>query len=210
LEPPTLRGEQILTPGAAYAFFVSTGVVALAEIGDKTQLLAIVLAAKFRRPLPIIAGIFFATMANHAAAGLLGSWVSLTLSPQTLRWVLGLSFIGMAFWTLVPDQLDKTASRLETWGVFSTTLVAFFLAEIGDKTQIATVALAAKYQQLLAVVAGTTLGMLLANVPAVYLGDRAASALPLRWVRLAAAAVFLAVGIATLAGAGARLGLPAG
>jgi putative Ca2+/H+ antiporter (TMEM165/GDT1 family) len=176
-------------------------------MGDKTQLLAIVLAAKFRRPVPIIAGILAATIANHAAAGLVGSWVSHALGVQTLRWLLGLSFIAMGFWTLVPDRLEQTDSRVEMWGVFGTTLVAFFLAEMGDKTQIATVALAAKYRQLLAVVSGTTLGMMLANVPAVYLGDRMASALPLRWVRLAAAAIFIAVGIATLFGAVGDLGL---
>ncbi len=140
------------------AFLVSTGIVALAEIGDKTQLLAFILAAKFRKPAPIIIGILIATLANHGFAGAVGAWVTTLLGPETLRWVLGVSFIGMAIWTLVPDKLDEDDAKLAQLGVFGTTLVAFFLAEMGDKTQIATIALAAQYQSLAMVVAGTTLG----------------------------------------------------
>ena len=145
------------------AFLISTGVVALAEIGDKTQLLALVLAAKYRKPLPIILGILVATLVNHALAGAAGAWISALVGPQAMRWILGLSFIAMAVWTLIPDTYDDdddnhaTTSKL---GVFGTTLVAFFLLEMGDKTQIATVALAAKFVSLVGVVAGTTLGML--------------------------------------------------
>ena len=188
------------------AFLVSTGIVALAEVGDKTQLLAFVLAARFRRPWPIILGILAATLANHAAAGALGTWITSLMSPLTLRWVLGLSFIGMAIWTLIPDKIDADAVPKSHQGVFVTTLVAFFLAEMGDKTQIATVALAAQYQALFAVVAGTTLGMLIANVPAVLLGDRIATRMPVKLVHGIAAAIFLGLGIATLAGAGEGLG----
>jgi putative Ca2+/H+ antiporter (TMEM165/GDT1 family) len=188
------------------AFLVSTSLVALAEIGDKTQLLAFVLAAKFRKPWPIVLGILVATLANHAFAGALGSWLSGLVGPQTLRWVLGLSFLAMALWTLIPDQLDEDAARLPRPGVFGATVVAFFLAEMGDKTQLATVALAAQYQALLAVVAGTTLGMMIANVPAVLLGERIAERMPVRPVHAVAAAIFAALGGATLLGAGARLG----
>ncbi|WKB53402.1 TMEM165/GDT1 family protein [Eleftheria terrae] len=188
------------------AFLVSTGVVALAEIGDKTQLLAFILAAKFRRPLPIVLGILAATLLNHAAAGALGAWITSMIGPGTLRWVLGLSFIAMALWTLVPDQFDEADARLARHGVFGTTFVAFFLAEMGDKTQIATIALSAQYQATAAVVAGTTLGMMLANVPAVYLGDRLAHRLPVRAVHAVAALIFAALGVATLLGAGAQLG----
>lgn len=188
------------------AFLVSTGVVALAEIGDKTQLLAFILAAKFRRPLPIVLGILVATLANHAFAGVLGSWITSLLGPETLRWVLGLSFIGMAIWTLIPDKFDESDAKLARFGVFGATLVAFFLAEMGDKTQIATVALAAQYLAFFSVVAGTTLGMMIANVPAVFLGDRIAYRMPIRLVHGIAAAIFLILGIATLLGAGERLG----
>ena len=188
------------------AFLVSTGIVALAEVGDKTQLLAFVLAARFRRPWPIILGILAATLANHAAAGALGTFITSLMSPLTLRWVLGLSFIAMAVWTLIPDKFDEDEARLPRLGVFGATLVAFFLAEMGDKTQIATVALAAQYQALFAVVAGTTLGMLIANVPAVLLGDRIATRMPVKLVHGIAAAIFLGLGIATLAGAGEGLG----
>ncbi len=150
------------------AFLVSTGVVALAEIGDKTQLLALVLAAKFRKPVPIILGILVATVVNHAVAGAAGAWISALVGPTAMRWILGLSFIAMAAWTLVPDKYDddEKTDAAPRFGVFVTTLIAFFLLEMGDKTQIATVALAAKYSSLVAVVAGTTLGMMLANVPA--------------------------------------------
>jgi len=188
------------------AFLVSTGIVALAEIGDKTQLLAFILAAKFRKPVPIIIGILIATLANHGFAGAVGAWVTTLLGPETLRWVLGVSFIGMAIWTLVPDKLDEDDAKLAQLGVFGTTLVAFFLAEMGDKTQIATIALAAQYQSLAMVVAGTTLGMMLANVPAVILGDRIANRIPVRLVHGIAAAIFAVLGVATLLGAGESLG----
>ena len=188
------------------AFLVSTGIVALAEIGDKTQLLAFLLAAKFRKPVPIIIGILIATLANHGFAGAVGAWVTTLLGPATLRWVLGVSFIGMAIWTLVPDKLDEDDAKLAQLGVFGTTLVAFFLAEMGDKTQIATIALAAQYQSLAMVVAGTTLGMMLANVPAVILGDRIANRIPVRLVHGIAAAIFAVLGVATLLGAGESLG----
>jgi putative Ca2+/H+ antiporter (TMEM165/GDT1 family) len=189
------------------AWLVSTGIVALAEIGDKTQLLAFLLAAKFRKPLPIVFGILAATLANHAFAAAIGTWVTGLLSPEVLRWVLGLSFLGMAAWTLIPDKFEEGDARLAKYGVFMTTLIAFFLAEMGDKTQVATVALAAQYNNFHAVVAGTTLGMMLANVPAVYLGDRIADRLPVRLVHGIAAAVFAILGVATLLGAGARFGL---
>ena len=188
------------------AFLISTGIVALAEIGDKTQLLAFVLAAKFRKPVPIVAGILVATIANHGFAGALGSWLTSFASPEVLRWVLGLSFLGMAAWTLIPDTFDEDAARLGGRGVFVTTLVAFFFAEMGDKTQIATVALAAQYRAFYSVVAGTTLGMMLANVPAVYLGERIAHRVPVKVVHVVAACLFAVLGIATLLGAGERLG----
>ena len=188
------------------AFLVSTGIVALAEIGDKTQLLAFILAAKFRKPVPIIIGILIATLANHGFAGAVGAWVTTLLGTETLRWVLGVSFIAMAIWTLVPDKLDEDDAKLAQLGVFGTTLVAFFLAEMGDKTQIATIALAAQYQSLAMVVAGTTLGMMLANVPAVILGDRIANRIPVRLVHGIAAAIFAVLGVATLLGAGESLG----
>ena len=188
------------------SFLISTGIVALAEIGDKTQLLAFILAAKFRRPWPIVLGILVATLANHAFAAAVGTWLTTLMGPQTLRWVLGLSFIAMAVWTLIPDKLDEDDAKLPRFGVFGATLIAFFLAEMGDKTQVATVALAAQYQMLVAVVAGTTLGMMIANVPAVLLGDRIAARMPVKLVHGIAAAIFLGLGIATLAGAGESLG----
>ncbi len=188
------------------AFLVATGIVALAEIGDKTQLLAFILAARFRKPLPIIAGILIATLANHSFAGALGAWLTALMTPQTLRWVLGISFLGMAVWTLIPDKFDESDSKATRFGVFGTTLVAFFLAEMGDKTQIATVALAAQYQSFFAVVAGTTLGMMIANAPAVLLGDRIAQRMPVRLVHAVAAAIFAILGVVTLAGGGARWG----
>jgi len=188
------------------AFLISTGIVALAEIGDKTQLLAFILAAKFRKPLPIIAGILVATIANHGFAGALGAWITSMVAPGTMRWVLGLSFIAMAVWTLIPDKMDDDEAGLARYGVFGTTLIAFFLAEMGDKTQVATVALAAQYQAFFLVVAGTTLGMMIANVPAVLLGDRIANRIPVRVVHAIAAAIFALLGIATLLGAGGSLG----
>ena len=185
------------------AFLVSTGVVALGEMGDKTQLLAIVLAALYRRPWPIVAGIFVATLANHALAGAIGGWVAQAMGPQVLRWVIGLSFLAMAVWMLVPDQIDDdlkpSAPRL---GVFGATVVAFFLAEMGDKTQIATVALAARYADVVSVVVGTTLGMMLANVPAVFLGERIARKVSMRWVHGISAAVFAVLGVLTLMNVG--------
>ena len=186
------------------AFLVSTGVVALAEIGDKTQLLALVLAAKFRKPSPIIFGILVATVVNHAVAGAAGAWISALVGPTAMRWILGLSFIAMAAWTLVPDKYDDDERKdaAPRFGVFVTTLIAFFLLEMGDKTQIATVALAARYSSLLAVVAGTTLGMMLANVPAVLLGEVAAKKLPMQVVHRIAAAIFLALGVSVLLGFG--------
>lgn len=189
------------------AFLVSTGIVALAEIGDKTQLLAFILAAKFRKPVPIIIGILVATLVNHGCAGAVGEWLTHLVSPQTLRWVLGVSFIAMAIWTLIPDKFEEDDAKLARMGVFGTTLVAFFLAEMGDKTQIATVALAAQYQNLAWVVAGTTIGMMIANVPAVLLGDRIAQSMPVRLVHGIAAAIFAVLGVATLLGAGESLGL---
>jgi len=183
------------------ALLVSTGVVAIAEIGDKTQLLALVLAARFRRPLPVVLGILVATLANHALAGLFGQFLGHLMTPEVLRWVVGPSFLLMAAWILVPDKHDDGASRpLDRYGPFIATTVAFFLVEIGDKTQIATVALAAKYQAMTAVVIGTTLGLMLANVPAVICGNMAAGRLPMAWVRGIAAALFAVLGAITLIG----------
>ena len=186
------------------ALLISTGVVALAEIGDKTQLLALVLAAKFRKPVPIILGILAATLVNHAMAGVAGAWISAAIGPVAMRWILGISFIAMAAWTLIPDKLDDDGDRDKAprFGVFGTTLVAFFLLEMGDKTQIATVALAAKYSSLVAVVAGTTLGMMLANVPAVLLGEVAAKKLPMKVVHRIAAGIFFVLGVSVLLGFG--------
>jgi putative Ca2+/H+ antiporter (TMEM165/GDT1 family) len=189
------------------AFLISTGIVALAEIGDKTQLLAFILAAKFRKPWPIVLGILVATIANHGLAGAIGSWLTTLIQPQALRWVLGLSFIAMAVWTLIPDKFDEGDAKLAKFGVFTSTLIAFFLAEMGDKTQVATVALAAQYNAFIAVVAGTTLGMMIANVPAVFLGAKIAHRLPVRLVHSIAAAIFAVLGVATLMGAGASFGL---
>ncbi|MEO8101802.1 MAG: TMEM165/GDT1 family protein [Betaproteobacteria bacterium] len=182
------------------AFLVSTLVVAVGEIGDKTQLLALLLAARFRRPLPIILGILFATVLNHGLAGMLGELIRASLSPELLRWLLGLSFIGIALWALKPDTLDSEPTTQSTFGVFALTFVTFFLAEIGDKTQLATVALAARYPDLIQVVAGTTLGMLIADVPAVILGEKAAPKLPLKLIRTVAAIMFAVLGVVVLLG----------
>jgi|SRR5689334_2427923 len=182
------------------ALLVSTGLVTLAEIGDKTQLLSLLLAARYRRPAPIILGILVATAANHALAAALGSWITGAVGPQTLRWILGLSFIAMAAWMAVPDRIDGVASGAERFGVLGTTLVAFFLAEMGDKTQVATIALAAKYASYAAVVTGTTVGMMIANVPAVLLGERVARRVPVRLVHLVAAAIFAGMGVLALFG----------
>ncbi len=181
------------------ALLVSTGVVALGEMGDKTQLLAILLAARYRKPVPIILGILVATLANHALAGALGELVAKAMGPDVLRWVIGLSFLAMAGWMLVPDKIDDArAGHHQRLGVFGTTVVAFFLAEMGDKTQIATVALAARFNDLLAVVAGTTLGMMLANVPAVFLGERIARSVSMTLVHAIAALIFAILGLLTL------------
>lgn len=188
------------------SFILSTVIVALAEIGDKTQLLSFVLAARFRKPWPIMFGILVATLVNHGLAGGLGAWITTLLSPETLRWILGLSFVAMAGWMFIPDSLEEDKFQLASIGVFGTTLVAFFLAEMGDKTQVATVALAAHSENLVFVVIGTTLGMMIANVPAVLLGDRIAERMPTRLIHTVAAILFLALGIATLLGAGEKLG----
>ena len=182
------------------SFFVSTGVVALGEMGDKTQLLALMLAARFRKPWPIIAGIFVATLANHAMAGAVGGWVAQALGPDVLRWVIGLSFLAMAAWMMIPDKLDDEAvdGGLQRFGVFGTTVLAFFLAEMGDKTQIATVALAARYTDLVGVVMGTTLGMMLANVPAVFVGDALSRRISMTLVHGIAALIFAVLGVLTL------------
>jgi Ca2+/H+ antiporter, TMEM165/GDT1 family len=184
------------------AFLVSTGLVALAEMGDKTQLLSLVLAARFRRPCPIIVAILIATLANHALAGLLGASINAWIGEAMMRWILGLSFLAMAAWTLIPDKLDEADATSARFGVFGTTLIAFFIAEMGDKTQVATVALAAQYASLIAVVAGTTLGMLLANAPVVLFGDRITRAVPMRTVHMIAAAIFALLGVLALFGIG--------
>lgn len=189
------------------AFLISTGIVALAEMGDKTQLLALVLAARYRKPLPIIAGILIATLVNHALAGALGAWLTSLLAPGVLRWVLALSFIAMAGWMLIPDKLDEASTAISSHGAFIATVIAFFLAEMGDKTQIATVALAAKYASFPAVVAGTTLGMMIANVPAVFVGDRVAGRLPLKLIHGVAAGLFLVLGLLVLFSPDGALGL---
>lgn len=184
------------------AFLISTGIVALAEIGDKTQLLSFILAAKFRRPWPICLGILVATLANHALAGALGAWITTWMGPQALRWVLGLSFIAMAGWILVPDKFDESEAKFARMGVFGTTLVAFFLAEMGDKTQIATVMLAAQYNAWGAVVLGTTLGMMLANAPVVWFGERITRRVPIRVVHVISAVIFAVLGVIALLGWG--------
>ncbi len=183
------------------AFLISTGVVAIAEIGDKTQLLAMVLAARFRRPRPIILGILAATILNHAIAAGLGVLVAQWLEGRAFQAVVGLAFLAMAGWALVPDKEDEDAGAKSVGGVFLTTLVAFFLVEIGDKTQIATSLLAARFQNLTLVTAGTTLGMMLANVPAVFLGEAATNVVPLKVVRMVAAVIFGLIGVSVLAAA---------
>ncbi len=189
------------------SLLVSTGVAALAEIGDKTQLLAFILAARFKKPIPIIAGILIATIINHGLAGALGAWITSTVNPETLRWVLGASFICMAIWTMIPDEIEEDETQVaKRFGVFGATLITFFLAEMGDKTQIATVAMAAHYSTPLLVVIGTTLGMLIADVPAVFVGDKLADRIPMRLIHSIAAGVFAVLGIATLLGAGSGFG----
>ncbi len=181
------------------ALYISTGVVALAEMGDKTQLLAFILAARFRKPLPIIAGILIATLLNHGLAGALGAWITTMISPDAMRWILGLSFIGMAVWTMFPDKIEEEETHVaQRLGIFGATFITFFLAEMGDKTQIATVALAAHYGAPLMVIAGTTLGMLIADVPAVFVGSRFAAKIPMKLVHSIAAGIFALMGVLTL------------
>jgi putative Ca2+/H+ antiporter (TMEM165/GDT1 family) len=182
------------------AFLVSTASVAVGELGDKTQLLTLILASRLRRPVPIIAGVFVATLTNHLLACWFGEWAGTLLTPQILRWVLGASFIGVAIWALIPDKMDDDVESRSAHGVFIFTVVTFFLAEMGDKTQIVAIALAARYHELLQVVAGTTLGMMLVNVPTVLFADRAVRWIPLRTVRIVAAALYTVLGIATLLG----------
>jgi Ca2+/H+ antiporter, TMEM165/GDT1 family len=181
------------------ALLVSTGIVALAEMGDKTQLLSLVLAARFRKPWPIVMGILVATLANHTLAGAAGAWVTVLLGPQVLRWALGGSFMAMAAWMLIPDKLEEGSdAKAPRLGVFGTTVVAFFLAEMADKTQIATVMLAAQYSDWAWVVAGTTLGMILANAPVVWFGERVTRRLPIRAVHVVSAVIFAGLGAAAL------------
>lgn len=186
---------------------LSTGVVTLAEIGDKTQLLAFILATRFKKPIPIILGILCATIVNHALAGAVGAWITTAISPQALRWILGISFIAMAVWTMIPDKIEEEETQLgRKFGVFGATLVTFFLAEMGDKTQLATVALAAKSAFPIEVVIGTTLGMMIADVPAVILGKQLGQRVSMKLVHTIAACIFLVLGIATLLGAGSGWG----
>ena len=180
------------------AFLVSTGVVALAEIGDKTQLLALLLTARFRAPWAIVMGIFVATLANHALASAVGTWLMTAMGPGAMRWILGVSFIAMAIWALIPDSAPEAESTAPRYGVFVTTVIAFFLVEMGDKTQVATVALAAQFHSLLLVVLGTTVGMLLANVPVVFAGEALLKRVPLKAVRIAAALAFFLLGLYVL------------
>jgi len=185
------------------AFLLSTGIVALAEMGDKTQLLSLVLASRFKRPWPIVAGILVATVLNHALAGAAGAWVMAAVGPDTMRWILGLSFIAMGVWMLIPDRLDDDdVNPVRSLGVFAATTWAFFLAEMGDKTQIATVALGAQYEPLVAVVIGTTLGMMLANAPVVFFGDALTRRVPIRLVHAVAALIFAVLGVLALLGVG--------
>lgn len=184
-------------------FLLSTGIVALAEMGDKTQLLSLVLAARYRKPWPIVTGILVATLLNHALAGALGAWIMGAVGPDLMRWILGASFIAMGLWMLVPDKLDEDETAgVKQWGVFLTTTWAFFLAEMGDKTQVATVALGAQYTPWVAVVAGTTLGMMLANAPVVFFGDAITRRVPIRLVHMLAAAIFVVMGVLVMLGLG--------
>jgi putative Ca2+/H+ antiporter (TMEM165/GDT1 family) len=181
------------------ALLVSIGIVALAEIGDKTQLLTLVLAARYKRPWPIVAGIFVATLVNHAIAGAVGAWLTKAIGPDAMRWILGVSFLAMAGWMLIPDKLDDAdAAPRRIGGVFVSTTVLFFLVEIGDKTQVATVALAARFDSLAAVVMGTTIGMLLANAPVAFFGDALAKRLPVRAVHRVTALAFAALGVGVI------------
>jgi putative Ca2+/H+ antiporter (TMEM165/GDT1 family) len=182
------------------AFLISTAAVAVGELGDKTQLLSLILATRLRRPMPIIAGIFVATLLNHLGACWVGEWAGKLISPQFLRWVLGISFLAVAAWALIPDKMDEDVKERGTYGVFVLTAVTFFLAEMGDKTQILALTLAAKYNDLSAVVAGTTLGMMIVNIPTVLFAERATKWIPLKVVRVVAAAIYAALGVLTLLG----------
>lgn len=185
-----------------HPFLVSTGIVALAEMGDKTQLLALLLTTQFRRPVPIVLGILVATLLNHAFAGAIGQWLASAITPELLRWILGVSFIAMAVWILIPDKLDDEAPAKSQAGVFVATLIAFFLAEMGDKTQVATVALAAQYQSLVWVVLGTTAGMMIANVPVVIFGEWLTTRIPVRKLHVVCAIVFAVLGVLALLNVG--------
>ena len=184
-----------------YEFLLSTGIVALAEMGDKTQLLALLLAARFRKPVPILIAILLATIVNHGVSAALGQWVTTILSPEILMWILAIGFIAMAAWMLIPDELEDESGSIQKWqkfGVFGATFILFFLAEIGDKTQIATVALAARFDSIWWVMAGTTLGMMIANAPAVFIGDKLANRLPISLIHKIGAIIFLVIGVGTL------------
>lgn len=184
-----------------HSLLISTGVVALAEMGDKTQLLAFILAARFKKPIPIILGILVATIINHGLAGALGAWITSIVNPEMLRWVLGASFIGMAIWTLIPDKIEEEHTHVASHlGVFGATFITFFLAEMGDKTQLATIALAAHYTAPLTVVVGTTLGMLIADIPAVFVGNKFSKKISMKLVHSIAAGIFAVMGVLTLFG----------
>ena len=184
-----------------YEFLISTAIVALAEMGDKTQLLALLLAARFRKPIPILLAILLATLLNHGISAVLGQWITTVLSPDVLLWIVSLGFIAMALWMLVPDQLDDETDSINKWqkyGVFGATFVLFFLAEIGDKTQVATIALAARFDSIFWVMAGTTVGMMIANAPAVFIGDKLADKIPISLIHKIGASIFLLIGVSTL------------
>ena len=184
-----------------YEFLISTAIVALAEMGDKTQLLALLLAARFRKPIPILLAILLATLLNHGISAVFGQWITTVLSPDVLLWIVSLGFIAMALWMLVPDQLDDETDSINKWqryGVFGATFVLFFLAEIGDKTQVATIALAARFDSIFWVMAGTTVGMMIANAPAVFIGDKLADKLPISLIHKIGASIFLLIGVSTL------------
>ena len=184
-----------------YELFISTLIVALAEMGDKTKLLALLLAARFQKPIPILLAILLATLLNHGISAVFGQWITTVLNPEVLLWIVALGFIAMALWMLIPDQLDDETDSINRWqkyGVFGATFVLFFLAEIGDKTQIATVALAARFDSIFWVTAGTTLGMMIANAPAVFIGDKLANKLPIALIHKIAASLFLLIGLLAL------------
>ena len=182
------------------AFLTSVAAIAVGELGDKTQLLSLVLATRLRKPLPIIAGIFVATFINHLIACVIGEWAGRLIRPDALRWALGISFLAVAVWALLPDKLGDNPKGQGGYGAFAMTVGTFFLAEMGDKTQLVALALAAKYRDLIAVVAGTTLGMMIVNVPTVLLAQRATRWIPMRAVRIVAAIVYVLLGLATLLG----------